>query len=130
MMSRRKGMVGAAVLTVACLTPGHADARPGWYGNVFQSPSRNLICKYRAAFDSITCGRWNDHRIVTMTSTGRAREGQRISWTNESPHTLYYGEQYRGVGSRITCGSYTNGVRCTNYQGHGFFISRTVLNLW
>lgn len=116
------------ILVAAVLVwPAAASA---WYGNVFQSPSGNLICKYRSGLDSIQCGRRNDGRIISMTSYGYPLEGFRMDWRGESVHVLAYGTQYRGVGSRITCGSYTNGVRCTNWRGHGFFISRTVLNRW
>lgn len=125
----KKGILTALLVTGACLVPEHANAGT-WYGNVFQSPTGNLVCKYRGAYDSITCGRWNDKRVVTMTSINRAREGRMLTWYDERPHTLYYGEKYRGYGSHITCGSYVNGIRCTNYNGHGFFISRDILNLW
>lgn len=115
-------------LTLALALP--ASAQADWYGNVFRSPSGNLVCKYRSGLDSITCARRNDQRIITMTSYGYPREGWRLDWRGEQVHVLYYGKQYRGVGSHITCGSYTNGVRCTNWRGHGFFISRTILNRW
>lgn len=117
------GIVAAAALAL----PTSASA---WYGQVFQSPTGNLICKYRPAYDSIACGRRNDQRIVAMTSEGPAREGYAMDWRGLRVHTLYYGEKYRGVGSHITCGSFYNGVRCTNWNGHGFFINRDTLNAW
>lgn len=125
----KKGILTALLVTGACLVPEHASAAT-WYGNVFKSPTGNLVCKYRAAYDSITCGRWNDQRVVTMTSTGPAREGQSLTWRDEKPHTLYYGQTYRGSGSHITCFSGYNGMRCTNYNGHGFFINRDTINRW
>lgn len=115
------------VALAALALPATADA---WIGNVFQSPTGNLVCKYRPSFDSIACGRWNDQRIVSMTAYSSAREGIRMTWGDESPRTLYYGQQYRGIGSRITCGSFYNGIRCTNFRGHGFFINRDTLNRW
>jgi hypothetical protein len=123
----KKGIITALLVTGACLVPEQADA---WYGNVFKSPTGNLICKYRASFDSITCGRFNDERIVSMTAYGAAREGAALAWHGEAVHVLYYGEKYRGIGSHITCGSYYNGIRCTNWRGHGFFINRDTLNRW
>lgn len=112
---------------LALVVPATASA---WTGNVFKSPTGNLVCKYRGWTDTLTCGRWNDQRIVSMTSTGPAREGIRMTWYDEAPHTLYYGQKFTTPGLRFTCTSYFNGMRCINANGHGFFISRTVLNRW
>lgn len=122
-----KRLLAAALLALvaAPATAGAAD-----YANVFQSPSGNLICKWRPSYGNVTCGRWNDQRIVTMTTGGRAREGYALRWSDESPRTLAYGRQWVSPGRRITCGSYYNGIRCTNWNGHGFFIARAVLNMW
>lgn len=123
---RIRTLLLAALLTSLCATSqAHA-----WYGDVFKSPSGNLVCKYRAGLDTVTCGRFNDKRIISMTAWGYPREGYRLDWRGQRVHVLGYGEYYRGVGSHITCGSFTNGVRCTNWRGHGFFISREVLNRW
>jgi hypothetical protein len=126
-MRRLAFILIAALATLALAVPASAET---WYGQVFRSPSGNLICKYRASNDSIACGRRNDQRILAMTSYGAAREGYRMDWRGLQVHTLYYGEKYRGVGSHITCGSFYNGVRCTNWSGHGFFINRDTLNAW
>lgn len=126
----KNGLITAAIVVAACIVPNHAEAKSTWYGNVFQSPTGNLVCKYRASFDNITCGRHNDQRIVSMTSTGAAREGSYLDWSDETPHTLYYGQKYKGIGAHITCLSRINGIRCTNYNGHGFFINRDTLNRW
>jgi hypothetical protein len=114
-------------LVASLVTPVVADA---WTGNVFKSPTGNLVCKYRSGLDSITCGRWNDERMVYMNTVSAAVEASRMNWSGESVHTLYYGETWRGNGSRITCFSGYNGVRCTNWRGHGFFINRDTLNRW
>lgn len=121
-----KRLFAIALLALA-VAPASAGA---WFGNVFQSPSGNLICKWRPSYGTVTCGRWNDQRIVSMTTEGRAREGAALSWRDESPHTLTYGRQWISPGRRITCGSYYNGIRCTNWNGHGFFIARAALNMW
>lgn len=122
-----RSIILSAAIVAGLLVPSSASA---WYGSVFRSPSGNLVCKYRAAFDSIACGRRNDERIVAMTAYGPAREGLHMDWSGQQMHVLYYGDTYRGIGSHITCGSFSNGVRCTNWRGHGFFINRTILNRW
>lgn len=119
-----------AALALCLLAPASASA-DGWIGNIFQSPTGNIVCKYRAWTETLACGRWNDQRLVSMTSWGPAREGYRISGLDEERmHVLYYGQKYTTGGLRITCTSYYNGMRCINHAGHGFFISRTVLNHW
>lgn len=122
-----KRVILTLVTAAALLAPATASA---WYGQVFTSPTGNLVCKYRGSNDSITCGRRNDQRIVSMTAYSAAHEGIHMDWRGLQVHTLYYGERYRGVASRITCLSAFNGVRCTNFSGHGFFINRDTLNRW
>jgi hypothetical protein len=128
-------ILAAIALTVALgVTASIASAQSSdWYGEVFNSPTRDhaveIMCKYRQSLDSITCGVWPEirasGRIVSMTSYGTPREGRIITWDGQAVHTLHYGSHYRGNGSRITCSSAYNGMRCTNHRGHGFFISRT-----
>ena len=109
------------------------DGQPAPNATQFQSPSGNLLCVYRPALDSITCGRYSDLRVVTMTSTGRAHEAHGTAsgwWEDEAARTLRTVKTYRGIGARIRCFSGSNGMRCTSYRGHGFLLSRTIFKVW
>jgi hypothetical protein len=111
---------------------GGAPASGGyWYGNVFKSPTGNLVCKYAPSSDSVTCGRRNDQRVVFLAAYDRpARDGYRMTFSEYGVHTLYYGQQYHGAGRNIECQSNFDGMRCENSTRHGFFISRTAWERW
>lgn len=122
---RRLAITLAALLALAL--PASASA---WYGDVFMSPTGNLVCKYRPALFRITCGSRADHRIVTMTAFGTAHEGRLLTWSGETSHVLYYGQTWRSDRLySISCLSTITGVTCRN-QDHGFTIARGILSSW
>lgn len=105
-------------------------ARSPWRSNQFQLPSRNIFCKFRPAYDRLTCGTYSDQVILSMTSTSSATNGRYLSAPVGFLPTLAYGTKWTADAARITCRSAFNGLRCTNYQGHGFFLARGVANAW
>lgn len=116
----RRTLLGAllGLLTLPCVASA-------WTSDTFQSPSGNLICKYRYAYDSITCGAFSSQLIVHMTRTGRPVQGQRLSWDgSESWPVLGYGLRWNRGGT-ISCVSLRAGMRCTNTAGWYFQLSRS-----
>lgn len=109
-------------LLLALALPATSSA---WQSDTFQSPSGNLICKYRYNFNAITCGAFSSQLVVHMTSRGRPVQGQRLSWDGtERWPVLGYGLTWNRGGS-ISCRSLTVGMRCTNQAGWYFQLARS-----
>jgi hypothetical protein len=119
-MRKRSGLL-ALVLVLVPVTGASA-----WTGNTFQSPSGNLVCKYRNWTDSIACGAYSSQKIISMTATGRPVEGARMTFGDSTWHTLAYGQSWNRGGS-VSCHSLSAGMRCQNTQGWFFLVNSTRL---
>jgi hypothetical protein len=113
-----------AVLLAAALALAAPAAADAWESDTFQSPTGNLICKYRWNLEAITCGAFSSAKIIHLRKYGRPVEGNRISWNgSESWPTLRYGQVYN-AGRPVSCRSLWSGMRCQNADGWFFLIDR------
>jgi hypothetical protein len=119
-----KGIVTTVAIVAACCVPQAADA--SWHSNTFQSPSGNLICKFRPSFGRISCGAFSSQKIITMGTYSRPLQGQRISWDHDAFPVLGYGWTW-SAGQPISCRSLTTGMRCQNAAGWFFVIDRSAI---
>jgi hypothetical protein len=118
-------MTRRIVLAIALAALAYPAAANAWESDTFQSPTSNLVCKYRWNLGSITCGAFSSRKIIHMRRYGRPVEGARISWddADEFP-ILGYGETWN-AGQPVSCRSLWSGMRCQNATGWFFLIDRS-----
>lgn len=122
---------GIGLLAVSLLALGLASGALA--DHVFTSPKGNIVCVayYRSA--SIVCTvlslRTTHHRHhIWFVDRDQVRQyNQRLlPWNprGSSHHRLPYGRRWAYQDGSATCLSRRNGMRCWNWHGHGFFLSR------
>lgn len=118
----RKTLIAVAAVAALAVAAPTAGA---WQSDTFQSPSGNLLCKYRYDYDSITCGARNSQMVIHMTSRGRPSQGSRLSWDRGTYWpVLHYGWKWN-EGKPISCTSLFGGMKCQNAAGWYFMLSRS-----
>jgi hypothetical protein len=113
---------------------------PGPVCDDFATPSGNIICFASAGQHGfIECeiksglvprpprdGCDLDQPGLSLSSTGPAKPSCRSdpspAWFDRQIPTLAYGTTWAGFG--VSCLSESTGLRCTNRDGHGFFLAR------
>jgi hypothetical protein len=122
-----KRLALTAALAGLVIIPASASA---WTGSTFRSPTGNLVCKWRGWTQSIACGSYASQKIVGMTTTGRPKQGLRMTFGDSTFHTLSYDNFWSTNNRSITCWSRYAGIRCTNQSGWAFFISRNQIDVY
>jgi len=118
-------MIRSTLLAVALALALAPVASADWRSDTFKSPSGNLICKYRYAYNRITCGAFNTQMVITMGATSRPVQGNRLSWDAGTYWpVLGYGWKWN-AGKPISCTSLRAGMRCQNFAGWYFMLSRS-----
>ncbi len=113
---------------------------PGPVCDDFATPSGNIICFASAGQHGfVECeiksglvpppprdGCDLDQPGLSLSSTGSAKPTCRSdpspAWFDKQIPTLAYGTTWAGFG--VSCLSESTGLRCTNRDGHGFFLAR------
>lgn len=133
-VGRFRWLIALATIVVALAVAAPAGAAGWWIGNVFQSPTGNLVCHYNS-YNQLACGRLNDGRTWAITTWGQAfprPRGLVYRWTPN--HVLEYGETWtappRARQPLLKVRSSYNGLRVTTRFGHGFFLNRVTYHAW
>lgn len=129
-------VMAAAVAALLAVPAAHAAVH--W--NTFKTPSGHIHCEYgggRLRCDvqnpqfkppKHNCHGTGDFGFAfSLTRSGHGKGVCASDAVQPSMHTLHYGHVWSRNG--ITCHSHTNGLKCTNVNGHFFFLSQQVLQL-
>jgi hypothetical protein len=116
------------ILVVALVAVPSAAA---WRSNTFQSPTTNIVCRYRPYSHVMRCMTRNDGFTVVLRGwhayVGRDYS---VSIPTGSP-VLRYGQSWESNDGDVLCVSRITGMTCRiTYGRHGFFISRRTYRVW
>jgi hypothetical protein len=120
-------LISSFAIAATLALPSTAGA---WTGNTMQSPSGNLICKWRSWTQTLACGSRATRKIVALTPYGRPKQGRLMTFGDESPRTLYYGDTWTSPGRGIACKSMRRGIACVNGTGWSFLIYREAIDVY
>lgn len=109
------------------------------HGRKFQMPSKNIACAFYS--HALRCDIKSglkpqpkrkcdlDWTGLAITAHGKASPvcaGDTVA--DKNAPVLQYGHKYRR--QDVVCKSRTDGLRCHNSKGHGFFLSRERWDTW
>ena len=110
---------------------GYGPGPPTWRSNWFQSPTRNIKCRYYPSRQYVVCRTSNNGVLAGVTLYGqsyRRYDGYRFYFPGGP--ILSYGQAWT-VAGRFRCISRYNGMTCRSLQtGRGFFINRDYTRLF
>lgn len=111
--------------------PGPGPPSGRWTSNWFQSPTRNIRCRYYPSRGYVACTSRNNGTVAGVTLYGRSYrryDGYRFNFPGGP--VLAYGQNWV-VRNRFRCDSRYNGMTCRSLQtGRGFFINRSYSRLF
>jgi hypothetical protein len=119
-----KGLLCVAGLMAALAAPAIASTG----GVHFHSPTGNISCFTWNSRVAVSCEDRSTGANADLLTYGYARRGTGVR--GYSGWSLPYGRTYR-IGYGLSCySSRSQGVSCTNGDGHGFRIARGQLESW
>lgn len=110
------------------------DASATWRSNTWQSPTTNIVCRYRPSSLSVSCMTRHDGFTLTLPPYAKAYVasdyGITVAVSTGSP-ILRYGKFWVSNDGQTRCISRFTGMTCRSLRsGHGFFIERRTYRVW